>query len=169
MSILIRKIKRAKWQEIVDKDNKLDTSADAITNCLKTFNNDLSVWKIDSMSDLNSAILCLITGSQQSSLSKIDYIFFDEETLIKNGLILNETPGDTVIDSLKNLHRDISQLTYSKLGIIKTLIIEFLEKNDDHFFSRADLKKLLKSAIDEGIVKIEDLNKELIKNEKLNI
>lgn len=168
MSIVVRRINRAKWQQILDENNITDSSADAITNCLKTTKNDLSVWKIDSIDELNIAILALITGSQQTKLSKIDYVYFEENDLHNKGLSLNQTIGDTVIDDYKNMHRDLSELTYSKLGIIKDLIIEFLSKNDENFMTKSDLKKLLKSAIDADIIRIKDLNPELVLNEKLN-
>lgn len=167
MSIVVRRINRAKWQQVLDENNITDSSADAITNCLKTTKNDLSVWKIDSIDDLNIAILALITGSQQTKLSKIDYVYFEENDLSDRGLSLNETIGDTVIEAYKDKHRDISELTYSKLGVIKDLIIEFLNKNDENFMTRSDLKKLIKSAIDTDIIKIQDLNPELVSNEKL--
>jgi hypothetical protein len=167
MSILVRRINRAKWQQIINEDDTSDSSADAITNCLKTTNNDLSVWKIDTIESLENAILALITGHKQTKLSTLHYILLDECIVLEKGLLLKESEGDTVATSLKNTHKDISKLTYQRLGIIKDLIIEKLKYNEETFFTRAKLKQILKNAIDTGKVAKDSLNPELVKNENL--
>ncbi len=169
MPILVRRINRAKWEQIIDEDDASDSSADAITNCLKTTNNDLSVWKIENIAQLDDAILALITGGQQTKLSTLHYVLINEDVLLANGLDIAETEGDTRIESLKNTHRDITNLTYTRLGIVKNLVRDFLAEDPDRetFFTRAKLKELLKKAIDTGKVNKYNLNEELIQNEKL--
>ena len=102
MSFLIRRINRAKWDILISDD----VSADAITSCLKTFQNDLSVWYISNITDIENAILALITGSKQSSLSTLHVIILEEERLICENLDLYNTDGDTVVKSLISTHRD---------------------------------------------------------------
>lgn len=167
MSILVRRINRAKWDQIIDETDINDSSADAITNCLKTTNNDLSVWKIDIETEINDAILALITGSQQAKLSTIHYVMFDEEELNEKGIIISETLGDTIVEELKDKHRDLSKLTYKKLGLIKDIIVTAITENKSSFMTRSDLKSLLKKSIQEGKVNLESLNPDLITNEKL--
>ncbi|MBS1774732.1 MAG: hypothetical protein JSS64_00440 [Bacteroidetes bacterium] len=169
MPILVRRINRAKWEQIINEDDASDSSADAITNCLKTTNNDLSVWKIENIEQLGDAILALITGGQQTKLSTLHYVLIREDVLLERGLNLAESEGDTRVESLKNNHRDIANLTYNRLGIVKNIILDCLaeDTNKEAFFTRAKLKVLLKKAIDDGKVNKEDLNKELIENEKL--
>ena len=167
MSILVRRINRAKWQQIINEDDTSDSSADAITNCLKTTNNDLSVWKIDTIEGLENAFLALITGSQQTKLSTLHYVLLEENVVLEKGLSLKESEGDTNVVSLKNTHKDISKLTYRRLGIIKDLIIEQLKNDDETFFTKSQLKEILKKAIHEGKVSKDSLNPDLVKNEKL--
>jgi hypothetical protein len=169
MPILVRRINRAKWEQIINEDDASDSSADAITNCLKTTNNDLSVWKIETIEQLDDAILALITGGQQTKLSTLHYVLIKEELLLKSGLNIAETEGDTRVESLKNTHRDITNLTYSRLGIVKNLILDSLEnnKNKEMFITKSKLKSFLNNAIKNGKVNKTDLNKELIENEKL--
>lgn len=45
MTLLVRKINRAKWMQN-DILSEQDVSADAITICMKTVGNTLSVWQI---------------------------------------------------------------------------------------------------------------------------
>lgn len=169
MPILVRRINKAKWEQIINENDISDTSADAITNCLKTTNNDLSVWKIETLEQVDDAILALITGGQQAKLSTIHYVFINEEVLLEKGLKLIETDGDTIVESLKKNHRDITNLTYSRLGVVKSLILESIEeyKGKEMFITKAKLKSFLKKAIEDGKVDKTVLNKELIENENL--
>jgi hypothetical protein len=123
MPLLIRRINRVKWEQIVNTGIDKDVSADAITNCLKTFNNDLSVWHIESDKDLEKAILALITGRSQTKLSTLHIVIIDETVALNKGLSLSNTNGDTVVKELINTHKDLTNLTYSKLGIVKDLIL----------------------------------------------
>ena len=168
MSILVRRINRAKWEQVLNEDDASDSSADAITNCLKTTNNDLSVWKIDTIDGLENAILALITGRQQSKLSKLHYVLLDEKVVLEKGLLLIDSEeGDTAVSSLRSTHRNISKLTYHKLGIIKDLITNHLKEQEETFFTKTQLKDILKKAIKEKKINKELLNSELLKNEKL--
>lgn len=168
MSILIRRINRAKWEQIInEEDDDVDVSADAITNCLKTSNNDLSVWKIANITELDNAILALITGSMQTKLSTLHYVMIDEELLLKSGLTINNTDGDTAVIELKKTHNDISNLTYKKLGIVKNHILESIKNEKSSFFTRSQLKNLINIAISERRLYKSNLNEELIENEKL--
>lgn len=166
MPLLVRRINRAKWEQI-DFNSTDDVSADTITNCLRTFNNELSVWKIENMSELDDAILALITGSKQSKLRTLHYVIIDEALIIDNKIDLKETNGDTVVGDLVKMHKDITALTYVKLGIIKDLVIDSLLNNRSSFFTRAKLKGLIKEAMKNGRVSKEELNKDLVVNEKL--
>jgi hypothetical protein len=165
MSILVRRITRAKWGEnIIPYEN---VPADAITNCLKTTDNALSVWRIESEEELNDAILALITGKKQETFSKIDYVLIDENKLIDQGLLLVDSDGDTVVDDLVKKHRNISDLSYKKLGIIKDLILDCINNDKCHLFSRQQIKILVMNAIESGKLQKEKLNDKLVANEKL--
>jgi hypothetical protein len=163
MPLLVRRISRAKWDNIQDND----VCADAITNCLKTFNNDLSVWRITTEDDLNEAILALITGSRQTQLSTLHYVLIEENLVINTGLSLRESNGDTVVSELINKHRDIENLTYIKLGKVKDLIINAINTNSTNFITKRQLKEVLVNAINEGKLVKDRLNPELVVNEKL--
>ena len=164
---LIRRISRAKWGEIEELINNSDVSADAITNCLRTYNNNLSVWYIESVNDLEKAILALITGKDQDKLSTLHIVIIDEDVAMKKGLTLANTDGNTVVKGLVDTHRDLTNLTYTKLGIVKDLIIDCLGKDEVQQFTKRKLKEIITKALNERILEISDLNEELIKNEKL--
>jgi hypothetical protein len=161
MSILVRRINRAKWDQ-VDIYND-DSSADAITLCLKTTNNDLSTWLVDSEDNIDTAILALITGSRQDSLSTIHIVYFDESIIAEKSLNLTETLGDTLITTIKDKHRDISELTYSKLGNVKDIVLDCLRNNRFKTITRANLKTMLAKSIEQGLLDKSNLSEEIQK------
>lgn len=166
MSLIVRRINRAKWEQVNLQETD-DVTADTITNCLKTTNNDLSVWLIESLENLEDAILALITGAKQERLSKLDIVFLELQTISDSGLLINDTEGDTVAESLKHTHRDISELTYTKLGIFKDLVLSSLREEKTKFYTEGMLKTLLRKAISEGKILKDNLNPKLI--EKANL
>lgn len=163
MPYLIRRISRAKWDEIEEGE----VSADAITNDLKTFRNDLSVWYISNKEELSKAILALVTGAKQTKLSTLHIVLIEEKLISDNGLGLASSPGDTVIEDLVSSHRDIEKLTYSRLGTVKDLILDCIKSDEYALFTRKQIKDLVKSAIKDGILIKDNLNPELVLNEKL--
>lgn len=160
MSFLVRKINKAKWLQ-VDLSQTDDVSADALTNCLKTTKNTLSVWKIDSEEDLEQAVLALVAN--QDHLDTIDVVILQESSLSTYNLNIVASPGETPVESLVEAHRDIADLTFSKMGSVKDHIVERIRNNHIKRFTVGSLKKLIKKAIEDGLIKKEDL-KESIQN-----
>jgi len=154
MSYLVRKINKAKWYQI-DIENDNNVSGDAITNCLKTNKNTLSVWKIETEDDLDQAILALVAN--QDHLDTIDIVILEESSLLEYNLNIVASPGDTPVESLKNAHRDISELTFTKLGEVKDHIVERIRNQKLKRYTVGSLKKLLKKSIEQGLLKKDDL------------
>ena len=163
MPYLVRKISRAKWDnEDFDYVNNDNAPADAITSCLRTFNNELSTWLIDDLEDLDNAILCLITGSKQENLNTIQIIYFEVQEITKRGLEIENTLGDTVIGEFQKMHFDIKNLNYNTLEIVKDIILECLRKN----YYKTKKKKTLKEILNVSVTGTKILDKSLL-NEKL--
>lgn len=144
MPYLVRRISRAKWDnddyDFLSDDN---APADAITSCLRTFENELSTWKINDLEELDKAILCIITGRNQENINSLQIIYFEVNEIFNRGLTLENTLGDTVISEYKNLHFDIRQLTYNGLGIIKDLVLDCLRNERCRTITKKSLKELL--------------------------
>ena len=154
MSVLVRKIDRAKWLQN-DIANGEEVSADAITNCMRTKANTLSVWKIDSASSLNDAVLAM--ASQFDHLDTIDVIVLDDSELEKAGLNIVATPGNTPIRRLADFHRDIAALTYRTLGVVADFTTRCFQQQNVRRFTRGQLISLLKGAIGQGDIAQSDL------------
>ncbi len=158
MSLLIRKINKAKWIQ-GDIENDSDVSADAITNCLRTTGNTLSVWQINTEDDLDSAVLALV--SNQDHLEAIDVVILEEESINRYNIRIMVTPGKTPIEELSETHRDLADLTYSKLGTIKDHIVERIRTDNLKRYTRGTIKKLIQKAIEDGKIELSDLKESI--------
>ncbi len=160
MPLLIRKISKAKWYQ-VDIENDDNVSADAVTNCLKTTKNNLSVWRIESEDDLDQAVLALV--SNQDHLDTIDVVILEESSIIDYKLNIVASPGDTPVESLIDAHRDISDLTYTNLGHVKDHIVERIRSHKLKRYTIGSLKKILIKAIEDGLLSKNDLKESVQK------
>jgi hypothetical protein len=158
MSFLVRKINKAKWYQINIMESD-DVSADAITNCLKTTKNTLSVWHIETEADLEKAVLAIVAN--QDHLDTIDVVILDEPSLNNYNLNIVASPGETPVLSLIEAHRDIAELSFTKLGQVKEHIVQRIRNQKLKRFTVSSLKKILTNAINEGILKKEDLNESI--------
>lgn len=163
MPYLVRRISRAKWDN--DNFNYLindNPPSDAITSCLRTFDNELSTWLINDLEELDKAILCLITGSKQENLNALQLIYFKIDDVTSKGLTIENSLGDTVIEEFRSSHYDIKNLNYTALGSIKDIVLKCLRINNYRIIT----KKALKDLLLESVNKTKILDKSLL-NEKL--
>lgn len=147
MPVLVRKIERGKWEQN-DICNGADVSADAITTCMKTKNNTLSVWEVDSHDVLDNAILAMVANSDH--LEAIDIVAFEKTKLEDAGFNIESIPGDTPVERLVNTHYNIAGLTYHGLGVLANFHVDEFINSRAIRFTKAQLKKILMKAIDDG-------------------
>lgn len=166
MSIIVRRINLGKWKNYAKckHDKKLLSSilgypkynapADAITGCLKTKSNELSVWMVDNEEDIPYALLAMATGIQQESLGKIDYVTFDSEELLKAGIRFEQSLDDagTAIPVLRQFHNDIKNVDYYSLGKIQDMIVSKVNSDSEQNAIREDLWKWIEKAIDGKLI-----------------
>lgn len=155
---LARKISRAKWVPCtyIPQDG---IRADAITACLRTQQDTLSVWQCQSLdNDIAEVVLALSTVMDRAET--INIVLLDRENLNSDGLSLEETPNntDTKIEDLRSRHVDIINLDMSKLCIVARHVAAKTRDNTDCFiFTKKQVKELICKAIREQRLKINDL------------
>jgi hypothetical protein len=155
MSLIVRKIEKGKWMQN-DILSGADVSADAITNCMKTKNNTLSVWEVSREDQVDDVVLALASQSQQ--IETMDVVVLDRSTLISSGLHLQETDSPTPVRELSKIHRDIVQLTYTSLGVLARIIVDAIRNKTNRRYTRGKIRNLMDNAIAAG-----RLNKEALK------
>ena len=162
MQFLVRQIQKGNWINVDDNIFKLPS--DVLTSALKTQKNTLSVWQINSESDLDEAVLAIVANFKV--LEAIDVVILDGVYLLKANVEQEQTSGITPVSDLKNSHFDLKNLDYYTLGLVAEHIIHRVKLNKIKRYSIKDLKTILKKAISENRLKLEDLKEsvaELIK------
>lgn len=168
MSILVRKITKSKWPDSICLGVESETMieevpADAITSCLRTSKNTLSVWEVENEEGLEEAALALVTSAQK--LENIDIIYIDKAILLDYKFIIkDDVPGATSVEDLKNTHRDISDLNYKRIGEFAYIVAKSISNSKFKRFTRKKLIKIINKAIDENRLQIDTLNDNIKKD-----
>jgi len=134
--------------------------ADALTSCLRTSKDELSLWTVENTTDeeIKKAILALITNSRLERLDRIQVVYFDEDKVKQSGLTLKKSPGDTVISTYTNLHQDMTELNYERMGKVSALITSALRDKKIKKYNEKELSKMLLDAIQSGLVEQKKLH-----------
>lgn len=147
MPLFIRKIEYAKWaQNDITKGE--EPSADAITHCLKTKQNTLSIWSIAGEEELEEAVLAI--ASQFDHLDTIDILTIKNSLIENVGLNLKNIPGETPYERFAERHWDVTDLTYSSLGKMAKAIVESIKEMNRIRFNKRKLIDIIKRGLDEN-------------------
>jgi hypothetical protein len=154
MAFFVRKIEYGKWvqRRILEGE---PPSADAITNCMKTKWNTLSLWSINDETELEEAVLAI--AAQLDHLDTIDVLVIDPFLIKNRELSLKGTPGLTPYIGFADKHLDVFNLDYASLGLMAEVIVESIRQDRRERFTKSRLKKILVSGIDAGKVQWADL------------
>lgn len=184
MSVVVRRISIGKWENYAKTKHKhmrlasifgmpkYNAPADAITGCLRTFDNELSVWVVDKKEEIPFALLAMATGIKQNDVGTIHYVTFDSEELSDAGILFQPSLGDagTAIPALKKYHNDIMNIDYVCLGKLQDMIVTKIHQNKNHKKLREDLWGWIGKAIDNKLLDISLLSEEYQKavNKRFN-
>ena len=158
MPYLVRKVSLSKWQPkfgVIEGE----IPADALSADLRTFENALSFWKIESPQDANEigqVALALIANADK--VDRMDLTWIKRESLDSKGIQMNSTEGNTPVKCLKNLHVDVSCLDMVRCSKIASIISESIHCQWIIRFTKKDLLKLITGALRGELLSIEDLN-----------
>ncbi|MBE3095887.1 MAG: hypothetical protein IMZ44_02010 [Planctomycetes bacterium] len=155
MSLLLRKIEKAKWLQI-DILHDEDVSADAITNCLKTSMNRLSVWEVVDETRVSDGVVAM--ASQGDHLETIDVVLLCQGELGKVGLEVERSSDIMAPEKIADKHRDVVGLTYRKLGELARLIVDGIRANKMQRYTEGKLRRLLQEAVTRGDINRADLS-----------
>ena len=101
---------------------KGDIAADAVTD-LATSDNDLSIYVInDDLSQLDRCLSAL--AASRMRLIPLDYILFDKSVIDRLGLETNAVEGNLLDIEVNKLHRNIIELSASKLIKLSNIIMD---------------------------------------------
>ena len=158
MPFLVRKLgKMDKLFSLRDRRNIAETHADIPTTEFRTRDGALSTWHIDSLDDIENAVLAIAVSS--SEIAKMDFIIISTDILSENSLNYKQTYAgqDIAIPDLQNTHYDIIDVSIEKL-INCTKVYQTVVKMDPEGkiyivrYAAGEIKDLLKKALDNNRV-----------------
>lgn len=152
MAYLVRKINKKKNIDALRGNLDVDElTADMPTGELRTTNGTLSTWIIESLSEVNEAVLAIAVVS--SKISKMDFLIIDTEILNNHELEFKQTYAgrDIPIPDLQDLHYDIVNLSMGKLKNCVLAYKDVVDKDVDGKlvvrYSEGQIKDILKKAV----------------------
>jgi len=155
MSKLVRKISRAKWEVLEPKDS---IDADAITSCLRTQKNCLSVWR----STMDDAVVAIVSNADR--LATMHLVSIDESFLVEQGIAFVDSPGNSPLEDMNGKHVDLSNLNYAGLGQLAEYVAAQIGGNEVTSYTAVQIAKLFVAAQEQDRLKIGDLKEELWKD-----
>lgn len=146
MAYLVRKFNRPKWEPNSAIPNSInDLPADALTSCLRTSGNTLSVWEADEpvwgeFDDVLAALFSSLDGPSRS-----DIILLEKEAINSvDGVELIHNEGVTPADpSTNRKHRDIAKLKHSSISALASIILNELEQKESSLVKRYREKEVI--------------------------
>ena len=162
MERLARKIAPAKWEKkaYLREDS---IAADAISSCLRSRDNALSFWVCDEAeSSLQEVVLACASSSHYDRPEKMHLVVLDTKALLDSRLQIARTDGDTLVNSLRQTHRDIVHLSIEDLCTIAHLIAPRVRADRDcHVFSKAEVLGILRTAVRAGRLSLDLLSEKV--------
>lgn len=128
MPLVLRTIRKAKWyrHEGVSWLEEGELQADALGD-LVTKNNELSVWIIrDDESNLEQVVAAM--AATRHHLSNFDYALFDLQHLSDLNIRMQHTRGESPDEQANAWHRDLIELSASKIMQLAKIIMEEAER-----------------------------------------
>ena len=140
----LRKISRGKWpqESQIAQATLKDILADTVVAELKTDNNCLSVWKIETDEDLEDAFIAL--GSSCDHFCTLSAVRISQGDL--RNISISTEEGITPTIGINQKHRNLCSLSFCSLGTVIKSIIYSLRKGKFIRKTKPVMKKLLVDA-----------------------
>lgn len=154
MDFVARKFARSKWEGERIK-------ADAVTGCLRTYQDTLSVWSTDN-TEYGIHNIALALASNMDRIDTIHIIAIPKRILLDAGVIFENTPGKIPIkdEDLVGRHQDIVRIDLDVLSTISRIIHSIVNSNENcHRISKKTITGLLCEAVRDGRFELGTLEK----------
>ncbi|HHJ1298909.1 TPA: hypothetical protein ABHN85_17530 [Pseudomonas sp. H2] len=140
MTLMVRMVNKAKWNMSFDPAN-----ADAITVCLKTKNNTLSFWTVESEKAVDEGVLAIASANQ--NLDSLDIVVIDSGEFEAHEIKIIETDGKTACADLVKSHRDLAELDVRDLEAVSNVIAKKMRENKVVRYNMSRIRDLIEDAI----------------------
>ena len=145
MPFLLRKIRKNRWYK-PDPASWLglnDLPADPLAD-LCTSQNTLSVWEIDD-AQTNLELVVTALAATCDNLSNLDYALFNRDLVLSLNIEAKPVSGNSPFVDANRWHRDLVELSASKLvGLAKAIYSEAVKNR----LPESKIRELIKAAVD---------------------
>jgi hypothetical protein len=160
---IIRKFTKAKWSLIpTNTGDYKNLQADAVTSCLRTSSNTLSVWAVDTTNweDMHGVLAALFSSTDTPT--RTDVIIIEREIIeTKLGIVLEQSNGVTpAVDMINEMHYDLVKIDLLKVDAFANLMyLENMKVNNPMIrrFKESEVIKIVKESIDNSLIDPEKL------------
>lgn len=139
---MISKITRWDGSESVDREDGLFTG-DMLAD-LRTTNNKLSVWQVDTEEDVEKAIVALALS--RDAVQKMCYMVLNDSELENIGIRIikdSEIPSYGIDSSVLLNHGDMINIDYWRLGFLTEYMLKIAQSTSCKTFSKPEVMYLL--------------------------
>lgn len=156
------------YEKIKNADEIGDLAADILKQELATTNNCLSFWKCENIDDIDDTIKAILLSTTAIKCSRL--FALSDEIINKYGFKMDDTePGLTGYSGFENLHINMIELTYSKVGTVLNMLREaFQDPNSITKIDKAKVKIYIDEVIKSGRLNKEALNDDLLQDIEKN-
>lgn len=163
MSFLVRMIQLNNW---IDDNGSIlpidDVKADGITKDLKSDDNTMSLWEINSLDELREVAASLLTS--RDSVHDLFIVAIPKDKLVGKIKFENNNCAETAYKKFKDRHYDLLDMNLGKIRILSELILESLKDDSNIYdFVFLDNKDFLNQLIASGEIVEEELKKKVKK------
>lgn len=139
---MISNITRWNGSDTVDRKDGLFTG-DMLAD-LRTTNNKLSVWQVDTEKDVEKAIVALALS--RDTVQKMCYMVLDEDELESIGISIikdSNIPSYGIDSSVLSNHGDMVNIDYWRLGFLTEYMLKIAQNTSCKTFTKPQVTKLL--------------------------
>ena len=157
MPTFLRTVQKSRWHPKPEwkgwGHNELQ--GDALLD-LQTKGNALSVFSVDEGADIDRIVSALAATRQY--LSHLDYVVFDDISLMSSGIAFIQTDGETPDKEVNDVHYDVVNLTVSKL----VQVAQIVSKCKRQRITKREMKSKLQLALDDQRLDSNKVNDSLL-------
>ncbi len=163
MSFLVRMIQLNNWMDESGTILPIDSvKADGITKDLKSDDNTMSFWEINSLNELHDVAAALLTS--RDSVHDLFVLAIPKDKLIGKIKFENNNYAETAYKKFKDRHYDLLDMNLSKIKILCEIMLESLkDESNTYDFIFLDNKDFLNQLISSGEIIEEELKKKVKK------
>jgi len=160
LPLFVRKVALSKWP---GKGISLsDYPADAISD-LKTSQNTLSFWFIDSLDDLKNVVIALATAPLVTRLEAMHLLWIEESIFYQKSFsVRKDKKGSTAVTKYEDTHRDICDLTYTTIGTMAEIVADAVHSRAYRTIPTPIVKEYVKTAYLEGDIELSRCHQKLV-------